>query len=94
MKDRDEDLIHNRCDNCIDVPNTDQEDFDKDGIGDKCDNCRYIKNPDQRDRDNDKKGNACDTKHDSNAELQELSEEDDSITGIFERLMKLFYNEK
>ena len=93
-KDRDEDLINNTCDNCIDVRNTDQEDYDKDGVGDACDNCPYRYNPDQRDRDNDKKGNACDTKHDSNAELQELSEEDDSIIGIFERLMELFYNEK
>ena len=92
--DEDKDLLHDPCDNCKGVPNTDQEDSDEDGVGDACDNCRYIENPDERDRDGDGKGNKCDRPKRPNAELQELSEQDDSITGIFEKLLELFYSEK
>ena len=48
------------CDNCSNVPNTNQADADMDGFGDACDNCPDVPNAGQQDADGDGDGDACD----------------------------------
>ncbi len=60
LADRDLDLVPDRVDNCVDVPNGDQADLDNDLAGDRCDNCLTTANLDQRDRDGDGLGDLCD----------------------------------
>ncbi|MCH9032733.1 MAG: VCBS repeat-containing protein, partial [candidate division Zixibacteria bacterium] len=58
--DPDGDKVGVDCDNCPNIPNTEQLDSDGDGIGDVCDNCPDSLNPNQLDTDGDGVGDACD----------------------------------
>jgi len=58
--DLDEDGIQNEADNCLFVPNEQQENNDNDEYGNACDNCIDTDNPDQGDDDEDGIGDACD----------------------------------
>jgi hypothetical protein len=46
--DADRDTVADRCDNCKNVENPNQEDTDGDGVGDACDNCVSVANRNQR----------------------------------------------
>lgn len=71
--DEDNDGVINTEDNCIDVPNPDQEDLNRNGKGDACDdfdtdgvinardNCIDVPNSRQIDTDGDGVGDKCDT---------------------------------
>jgi hypothetical protein len=63
--DSDEDGVGDRWDNCLLVPNRDQEDRDRDGVGDACDNCPDRSNHNQADCDGDGLGDACDPRDDT-----------------------------
>lgn len=73
VQDSDNDGINNDVDNCVNIPNPNQEDTNNNGIGDICetdtdndgvidyyDNCINASNPNQEDYDNDGLGNICD----------------------------------
>jgi len=53
IDDADKDGWSNEADNCIAVPNPDQDNSDHDDLGNACDNCWFISNPDQLDSDGD-----------------------------------------
>ena len=71
--DSDKDGVIDKMDNCIEVPNADQQDKDKNGKGDACedfdkdgiinskDNCPNVANKLQKDTDGDNKGDVCDS---------------------------------
>ena len=67
IDDEDFDGIPDGKDNCINLPNPDQEDQDSDSFGDGCDNCLAILNPDQSDSDNDGTGDACEPDNDNDS---------------------------
>lgn len=56
-------------DNCVFVPNADQQNVDLDNFGDACDNCRNIKNNNQWDSDGDGWGDLCDNDMDGDSEF-------------------------
>ena len=61
LSDLDGDGILDSADNCVIIPNPEQEDtLDGDGVGDACDNCQLLANTNQRDSNADGFGNACD----------------------------------
>jgi hypothetical protein len=60
VPDTDGDQVPDTEDNCVLVPNTDQNDSDGDGDGDACDNCPAEPNPGQEDCDSDGVGDVCD----------------------------------
>jgi Secretion system C-terminal sorting domain len=60
-QDTDGDEMLDCVDNCVDQPNSFQNDADEDGVGNACDNCPSTPNPNQADADADGVGNACQT---------------------------------
>lgn len=74
--DQDEDGIPDNEDNCVAVPNFEQEDGDGDSVGDACDNCPLHDNASQDDSDEDGVGDACDNCVDDTNTEQENSDAD------------------
>ena len=60
IRDSDDDGIDDNADNCVDVPNGQQENSDNDSYGDACDNCPNVDNQDQANADQDDLGDLCD----------------------------------
>jgi len=69
--DSDGDGVPNGVDNCLFVPNPDQEDADEGGMGDSCDNCIEVANPNQGDADGDGSGDMCEVDADDDGILNE-----------------------
>lgn len=80
--DTDGDGVNDQDDNCVQTPNTTQDDFDGDDVGDACDpdvdgdglanngdNCHLVPNPDQADLDTDGAGDLCDGDDDGDTVL-------------------------
>ena len=75
-RDADADGVLDDDDNCVEVPNPDQENSDDDSHGDACDNCPLNDNEDQADEDEDGVGNVCDNCIDAPNSDQTDSDED------------------
>ena len=58
-QDSDNDNIADNEDNCVDIPNENQDDVDADAVGNMCDNCPNLPNPGQEDSDGNGVGDAC-----------------------------------
>ena len=60
LPDADSDTVPDSSDNCVNTPNTYQENSDGDAWGDACDNCMYSWQSDQNNGDGDAWEDACD----------------------------------
>ncbi len=74
--DTDLDGVGDNTDNCVLIPNPDQNNADTDDLGDACDNCPNVANADQIDTDGDALGDVCDNCPDINNPGQEDTDAD------------------